>query len=170
MNHDNRGDYLGSFNTGDSILLIKKDGTYYITDFELTNRYKTDEILSINKFNSEDIISILHFDGKSKSYYIKRFQIETTTLNTSFLFISKERASKLVAITLYGTPSLLFNYRLNNGDKKEKEIIVDDFVGIKGWKALGNKILKYKNMSAFRFTDNKVKEETDGNQETLTLF
>ena len=170
LNHDNRGDYLGSFNTGDSILLIKKDGTYYITDFELTNRYKTDEILSINKFNSEDIISILHFDGKSKSYYIKRFQIETTTLNTSFLFISKERASKLVAITLYGTPSLLFNYRLNNGDKKEKEIIVDDFVGIKGWKALGNKILKYKNMSAFRFIDNEVKEETDGNQETLTLF
>ena len=170
LNHDSRGDYLGSFNTDDTILLIKKDGTYYMTNFELTNRYNADEILSVNKFNADDIISALHFDGKSKSYYMKRFQIETTTLNTPFLFISKERASKLSAVTLYKKPSLLFNYRLSNGDKKEKEIIVNDFVRTKGWKAIGNKILKHKNMSGFKFIENEIKEEKDNQEETLTLF
>jgi len=169
LNHDSRGRYLGSFNTEDSIFIIKKDGTYYMTNFELTNRYKPDDILSINKFNKEDVVSALHFDGKTKSYYIKRFQVETSTLNTPFLFISKERASKLVLVSLYKEPSLLFNYRLNNGDKKEKEITINDFVTIKGWKAIGNKILKHKNMSGFKFIDNNI-EEDNGKKEELTLF
>ena len=172
LNHDERGKYLGSFNTGDSIFIVKKDGTYYITDFELTNRYKPDEILSISKFNSNNSITAVHFDGKSKSYYIKRFLVETTTLNTPFLFISKERASKLIAVTLFRSPSLFFNYRLNNGEKKEKEIIINEFVGVKGWKAIGNKILKHKNMSTFRFVENEIEKEQDAgsDQEALTLF
>tara|TARA_Y100000814_G_scaffold89444_1_gene60657 strand:- start:489 stop:2999 length:2511 start_codon:yes stop_codon:yes gene_type:complete len=172
LNHDERGEYLGSFNTDDSILIIKKDGTYYMTDFELTNRYKPDEIFSISKFNSDISVTAVHFDGKSKSYYIKRFLIETNSLNTPFLFISKERASKLIAVTLFKSPSLFFNYRLNNGEKKGKEILISDFVGIKGWKAIGNKILKHKNMSAFKFIENEIqKEEEDvSDQETLTLF
>ena len=169
LNHDERGQYLGSFNTNDSILIIKKDGTYYMTDFEITNRYKPDEILLINKFNADYVVSALHFDGKTKSYYLKRFKIETTTLNTPFIFISRERASKLINITLHKAPLLIFNYRLNNGDKKEKEIDVDDFVGIKGWKAIGNKILKHKNMSGFKFIESQIKEE-DSETETLTLF
>ena len=112
-----------------------------------------------------------YFDGKTKSYYIKRFQIETTTLNAPFSFISKERASKLLLVTLYESPSLFFNYRLNNGDKKEKEIVVNDFVGVKGWKAIGNKILKHKNMSGFKFSENQAeKEPEDNTSETLTLF
>lgn len=172
LNHDERGKYLGSFNTGDSIFIVKKDGTYYITDFELTNRYKPDEILSISKFNSNNSITAVHFDGKSKSYYIKRFLVETTTLNTPFLFICKERASKLIAVTLFKSPSLFFNYRLNNGEKKEKEIIINEFVGVKGWKAIGNKILKHKNMSTFRFVENEIEKEQDtgSDQEALTLF
>mgnify|MGYP001311569327 FL=1 len=171
LNHDERGEYLGSFNTDDSILIIKKDGTYYMTDFELTNRYKPDEIFSISKFNSDISVTAVHFDGKSKSYYIKRFLIETNSLNTPFLFISKERASKLIAVTLFKSPSLFFNYRLNNGEKKEKEILISDFVGIKGWKAIGNKILKHKNMSAFKFIENEIQKEEDvSDQETLTLF
>ena len=171
LNHDERGDYLGSFNTDDCILLIKKDGTYHMTSFELTNRYKPEEIFLINKFNSKNTVSALHFDGKTKSYYIKRFQIETSTLNTSFTFISKERASKLIAVTLCKSPLLFFSYRLNNGDKKEKEIIVNDFVGIKGWKAIGNKILKQKNMSGFKFVEEEIDEKDENaSQETLTLF
>ena len=171
LNHDERGEYLGSFNTDDSILIIKKDGTYYMTDFELTNRYKPDEIFSISKFNSDISVTAVHFDGKAKSYYIKRFLIETNSLNTPFLFISKERASKLIAVTLFKSPSLFFNYRLNNGEKKEKEILISDFVGIKGWKAIGNKILKHKNMSAFKFIENEIQKEEDvSDQETLTLF
>ena len=50
----------------------------------------------------------------------------------------------------------MFNYRLNNGEKKKKEIIVNDFIDLKGWKAIGNKILKHKNMSGFKFVKNEL--------------
>ena len=142
-----------------------------MTDFETTNRYKIDDILSVDKFDVNHIVSALHFDGKSKSYYLKRFQIETTTLNTPFSFISSERASKLINISLYPTPLLIFNYRLNNGDKKSKEIDVNTFIDIKGWKAIGNKIPKHKNMSSFKFLESKVAQtQENDSQETLTLF
>ncbi len=171
LNHDERGQYLGSFNTNDYIFIINKDGTYHMTDFEITNRYKSDEILSIDKFNVDNVISVLHFDGKTKSYYLKRFKIETTTLNTPFTFISNERASKLINISLHSFPFLTFNYRLNNGDKREKEINVNNFIDVKGWKALGNKILKHKNMSGFKFVEPKAKElKENSDSETLTLF
>ena len=74
-------------------------------------------------------------------------------------FIDKERASKLISIILHDAPLLVFNYRLNNGDKREKKIDVNDFVGIKGWKAIGNKILKHKNMSGFKFIESQIKEK-----------
>ena len=78
----------------------------------------------------------------------------------------------MIAFTLFKSPSLFFNYRLNNGEKKEKEILISDFVGIKGWKAIGNKILKHKNMSAFKFIENEIQREEEdvSDQETLTLF
>ena len=46
---------------------------------------------------------------------------------------------------------------------------MNDFVGIKGWKAVGNKILKHKNMSGFRFIEKELKR-VDSETETLTLF
>ena len=58
---------------------------------------------------------------------------------------------------------------MSNGDKKEKEINVNNLVGVKGWKAIGNKILKHKNMSGFKFIESKI-EEKDSETETLTLF
>ena len=172
LNHDERGTYLGSFNTGELIFIIKNDGSYYMTDFELTNRYNPNEILLINKFDAENIISALHFDGKSKSYYLKRFKIETSTLNAPFSFISNERGSRLIVVSGNFEPTLLFNYRLNNGEKREKIIMVNDFVGLKGWKALGNKISKHKNMSGFKFIDtkSKISKDNDESSETLTLF
>ena len=50
-----------------------------------------------------------------------------------------------------------------------EKINVNDFVGLKGWKAIGNKILKHKNMSGFKFIESEVKEK-DSETETLTLF
>ena len=49
-----------------------------------------------------------------------------------------------------------YEYPMNELVKKEKEIDVNDFVGVKGWKAAGNKILKHKNMSGFKFINNQA--------------
>ena len=48
LNEDGRGLHLGQFNTGDHILAIFKDGTYYTTSFDMSNRYQGD-LLKIEK-------------------------------------------------------------------------------------------------------------------------
>ena len=67
LNADKQGRYLGSFNTDDSILVIYDDGDYELTNFELTNRYKINEISLIEKFNDKAFLSAIHYDGGSKT-------------------------------------------------------------------------------------------------------
>ncbi|MGA1865750.1 MAG: DNA gyrase/topoisomerase IV subunit A, partial [bacterium] len=51
LNTEDRGEYLGSFEGGDTILVIQKNGAYLLTSYELTNRYEPENILIIKKFN-----------------------------------------------------------------------------------------------------------------------
>ena len=120
LSTENRGRFLGNFNADDKIIVIHDDGCYELTTFDLSNRYKCNEIKYIGKYDTNDIISVLHYDGKNKSYYIKRFCVETNTIGKRFKFISDERASKLLLISLHQNPQFIFNHRLKNGDKKTK--------------------------------------------------
>ena len=74
----------------------------------------------IEKFNEERFITAIHYDGVSKSYYVKRFIVETTTLARKFNFISEDRGSKLIQISYSKYPILQFSYRTKRGEKKIK--------------------------------------------------
>ena len=100
LNVEERGQYLGEFDTEDAIMVIYKDGSYELTNFELTNRYDPAKVLIMEMFKPETVITAVHYDGKSKEYYVKRFQIETTTLDKSFSFISDAPNSKLAVVCL----------------------------------------------------------------------
>ena len=175
LNTDKQGRYLGSFNTEDSILVIYEDGSYELTDFELTNHYKLNEIKIMEKLNLEKVISAIHYDGGAKSFYVKRFLIETSTLGKRFHFISEERGSKLNLITTNSAPILSFNYRTKRGEKKSRQENLLEFVDVKGWKAMGNKLGNYLRMSGFSWIlEEKPNKENDGIQDEdvdeLTLF
>lgn len=143
LNNDNRGRYLGEFDTNDKILVIRKEGTYEITNFELTNRYDLDKILHIGQFDAETIVSAIHFDGKAKDYFVKRFLIETTTEGKTFSFISQEPGSKLIFVSLADEPWIHYTYQKGSGKNvvtEEQEVNLATFIEVKGWKALGNKL------------------------------
>ncbi len=173
LNTDKQGRYLGSFNTDEAILVVYEDGSYELTDFELTNRFKLNEIKLIEKFVPEKFLTSVHFDGGSRTYYVKRFLIETATFGRRFVFISEERASKLVLISSSENPILEYSYRTKRGEKKTRKEDLLKFVDVKGWKALGNKLGNYLRMSGFKWVD-ELKPETPestlkANSE-LTLF
>ncbi len=150
LNSEERGEFLGSFNTDDKILVIYTDGSYELTTFDFSNRYKSAEILLIEKFNPISNISAVHYDGKQRIYYVKRFKIETTTIGKKFNFITEERGSKIILATSFSNPIISFNYRTKSGDKKNKMIALLDIVDIKGWKSIGNKLGNYLRMSGFK--------------------
>ena len=173
LNTDKQGRYLGSFNTDDAILVVHHDGSYELTSFELTNRYKVNEIQIIEKYNSVQTLTAVHFDGGSRNYYVKRFHIETTTTGKRFGFISEYRGSKLVLISIGDHPLLKFNYHTKSEEKKSKIENLVDFVEVKGWKALGNKLGNYLRMSGFKWLEENKVENPDSDEESeveLTLF
>ena len=98
-NIEKRGRYLGLFNSEDKIIVLYKDGSYEITNFDLSNRYKISDINILEKYSEERIYSAVHQDGKSKKIYIKRFSVNTNTLSRRYNFISENRGSKLLAIS-----------------------------------------------------------------------
>ena len=173
LNTDKQGRYLGSFNTDDAILIIYEDGSYELANFELTNRFKLNEISLIEKFNSDRVLTAVHFEGGSRTYYIKRFHIETTTFGRLFNFISDERTSKLILVSSAENPILEYSYRTKRGEKKTRKENLVQFVEIKGWKALGNKLGNYLRMSGFKWIEelSEVNPEIDEVAKSeLTLF
>lgn len=139
LNSDGRGIYLSDLNKGDQILSIYSNGTYEITDYDMNNRYSFEEMVHITKFNPDLVISAVYFEGEKGWSMAKRFNIETSSVNQRFQFISDHKSSKLYYATSHPAPEVLFSY------KKRKENIdeiltINEFVDIKGWKALGNKI------------------------------
>jgi topoisomerase-4 subunit A len=71
---------------------------------------------------------------------IKRFHLETTSLDKKFLFISDHKASKLIAVTDNYAPNVQIKHK-PDGKTNELEIIpIDDLAEVRGWKALGSKL------------------------------
>ena len=157
LNFDERGSLLGRFEVDDKVLVVYKTGEYEIASLDLNRRFNASDIEIFKKFDN-DIISCLHYIGNKKSYYLKRFKIETNQSDRLFSFIDDSRGSKFIKATININPSLNFKYRLKNGDRKDKSINILDFIDIKGWKASGNKIPSFLRMSSFSFIDGEAKD------------
>ena len=143
LNRDERGIFLGDFDTGDLILVVYKDGSYEMTDYEMSNRYDIKEVAAIQKYDPEIVVSAIYYDGEKKSTLVKRFKIETTTTGTKYPFISDHRMSKLLYATIDMEAVVEYTIK-HNKEKQVKKIDLDKFIDIKGWKALGNKLIDQK--------------------------
>jgi topoisomerase IV subunit A len=169
LNKDERGDYLGNFNTGHQILVIYKSGEYEITNFELTQRYEMEQIAIIQKLSDKTVISCVYFDGESKEYYVKRFQIETKTEDQKFLFISEHKNSKLEVVSTKPNATINFNIlKGKNKEKVEETVNLDEFIDVKGWRAQGNKLTSHTVAGKIKEIEPLQEESEEGEAETST--
>lgn len=168
LNTDQRGKHIGNFLGEDKILVILKDGSYELTSFELTNRYDATNIMLIEKFREDVILTALYYEGGSKHNYIKRFKVETTTPNKVFKFISEERSSKLHFISSAGAMKVNVKYT-EKGKNAFQDFQLDELIDVKGWRATGNKfpIDKIKEVTILESSaqENDSKEVVKANEE-----
>ncbi|RAW01272.1 DNA gyrase/topoisomerase IV subunit A [Pseudochryseolinea flava] len=145
LNKDKRGKYLGKFDGDDKIIAFQRNGSYKITSYDLNNRYEPEKTLHIEKFNPEKAVSAVYVDGESKQYMVKRFLIETSTLDKEFGFISEGIGSRLIVATTSETPEVEMEVQKAKDKPKKTEVVnLEELVEIKGWKALGNRLSEYK--------------------------
>lgn len=139
LNTEGRGRMLGEFDGDDSILVVYQDGSYEMTGYELTNRFEMNKIVAIEKFHPDIVITAVHYDGAQQEYFVKRFKIETRTRDRRFYFISEAPNSKAAFVSIQPEPFIEYTV----GVKKSQEKVslnLAEFIDVKGWKALGNKL------------------------------
>jgi topoisomerase-4 subunit A len=143
INTEERGKYLGAFDTGGQIIVIYKDGAYEINDLDLNKKYDASKIMFIKKWDPEKAVSAIYYDGEKGWVMVKRFLVETTTTDQLFSFISDAGGSKLYFATQNTGPEVKYSFK-KGGQKLEELLKLEDFIDVKGWKAMGNKLCEYK--------------------------
>ena len=158
LNTEERGVYIGSFEGEDKILVAFKNGTYELTNYELTNRYDPNELVYIEKFNAEKVVSAIYFDADKKQFNAKRFKIETQTMNNKFLFIKEGTGNYLEMVTTHSDPVIL----LKTGKKRnpdEEEINLAEFVEVTNYRTVGARIAGEELISAELASDEEEPDE-----------
>jgi topoisomerase IV subunit A len=142
LNTESKGKFLGNFDGDDKILVIYKDGNYEITGQEITQRFDTDSIELIEKFDPDKIITAVYLDNEKLQYNVKRFKIETTTINTKFFFIEEGEGNQLLKVSTDLEPGLQMQSGRGSQIRKAK-IKLNKVVDVMGWRAIGNKLTDY---------------------------
>ena len=155
LNEDGRGLHLGQFNTGDHILAIFKDGTYYTTTFDLSNRYQG-ELLRIEKLDPAKVFTVLYYDKSVTSFYVKRFSFDVSD-NTPVSFISDSKGSYLVEISDDLHPQFEIIFGGKNVNRDAEKVDAEEFIAKKGLQAKGKRVSPF-DVSSVAFVEPLVKE------------
>jgi len=139
LNLEERGQLLGGFDTGDFLLVLYKNGTYEREELDMTRRYDPKNLFFIGKFSEDMVVSAVYYEGERSITLVKRFEIETSSPGQQFNFITDHKMSKLYLATVHPNPEVEVSYRVKR-ETQSKIIQLADFIDVKGWKSLGNKL------------------------------
>lgn len=152
LNGDGRGAFLGEFDTGDYVLAIYKNGTYEMCDLEGYKKYDPADLIFIGKYDPEMVVNAVYFDGQKGWTMVKRFKVETSSLDQRFSFLTEHPESKLIFASVKEAPRVKYALRVKS-KRMEGELDIADFISVKGWKAAGNKLSDQKVSSVEEITD-----------------
>ena len=145
LNVDERGEFLGAFEAEDKILCINQQGDLQLKGFELSTHFDEDMIV-IEKFNPAKPISAIYFNGNKQCYFVKRFKVAIKSKKTNFISDSKGSLLEVVSTDFRPQAEVIF---IKEKGKQRKTVIInmEEFIAVKGVKAIGNKL-----------SNNKIKE------------
>ena len=168
LNYDEQGDYLGEFNSGDQILVILKNGDFYLTNFDLNNHFE-DNLLRIEKYNADKIWTVALFDKDQSGFlYVKRFGMEATTRHQNFL--GENPDNQMLILTDVAFPRLLITMGGNDSFREPIEVDAEEFISVKSFKARGkrvttNNVAKVEELEPTRTPSSTLPHEGEGEPE-----
>tara|TARA_R110000868_G_scaffold1147_7_gene8814 strand:- start:1092 stop:3752 length:2661 start_codon:yes stop_codon:yes gene_type:complete len=148
LNVDGRGELLGEFKGDDLLLVINQKGVVKTFLPVLTSHFD-DDMIVLEKWIPEKPISAIYWEGEKERFYVKRFLVESENKEESF--ISEHPKSYLELVSTDWRPMVEIEFPKPRGrDAKENESVdIEDFISVKGIKALGNQFIteKVKNIN-----------------------
>lgn len=168
LNADERGEYLGEFDTDDKILTVMQDGTYELNTYELTNHFD-DKIIRIEKHDPELIFSAVHLDGKSGNHYVKRFVFDTIPTGRRQTFINEGPDSRLILLTRAEEPLIQLDIKKGKTQTDDSlELNLAELIEVKGIKAQGNRLTPHTVAQLVLLSKESALHELSGNSPEKT--
>ena len=141
LNYDERGQYLGEFQSDDLILVAMENGDFYTTNFDLNNHYDAG-IKVIEKFDPDKVWSAALYDADQQGYpYIKRFTFEASSRKLNYL--GENKSNQLIFLTGIVYPRLKVTFGGADSFREPLDIEIDEFIGVKSYKAKGKRITTF---------------------------
>ena len=141
LNYDEHGQLLGEFFDDDQILVILKNGDYYLSNFDENNHYE-ENILRIEKYEADKVWTAILYDADNQGYpYLKRFQMDATKRKQNWL--SDNPTSQLILLTDTVYPRIQLTYGGADAFRGKEEIDAEQFIAVKGYKAKGKRLTTY---------------------------
>jgi len=161
LNADGRGTLLGTFKGDDKILTVNSKGDVKLISFDLSNRFD-DEYIILEKWKPNQSISCIYFDGEKGIYFIKRFLLENTTNVQTFMPSEHPKSFIEFVGNVDGSIAEITFAKDKTGKVKDPETInLDEFISVKGIKAMGNQFIKDKVKSINIIVPEPVEEEEE---------
>jgi topoisomerase-4 subunit A len=93
----------------------------------------------LEKWHPKKPISAIYYDGEKERYYVKRFLVENE--NKEEIFITEHANSQLEIVSTDWRPVAEIIFTKVKGVQKENQTIdLEQFIAIKGIKAIGNQL------------------------------
>ena len=168
LNYDGRGEYLGEFQSDDSILVVLNTGEFYTTNFDVSNHYENN-VSIVEKFDGNKVWTAALYDADQQNYpYLKRFCFESTTRKQNYL--GDNKATQLILLTDEYYPRLEVIFGGHDSFRDPMVIEADEFIAVKGFKAKGKRITTYtvetiNELEPTRFPDAPAPDKTEENEE-----
>ena len=141
LNYDGRGEYLGEFQSDDTILVVLNNGDFYTSNFDLSNHYE-DNVSIVEKFDSNKVWTAALYDADQQNYpYLKRFCFEGSNRKQNYL--GENKNNRLILLTDEFYPRLEVIFGGHDSFREPLEIDADEFIAVKGFKAKGKRITTY---------------------------
>jgi topoisomerase-4 subunit A len=138
LNVDGRGELLGEFRPNDRLLIVNQSGKLKTIIPEITTHFEEDMIV-LEKWNPNKPITCVYYDGEKDRYFIKRFLVENE--NKEEIFITEHSNSQLEIVSTDWRPVAEVIFAKLKGIQKENQTIdLEQFISVKGIKALGNQL------------------------------
>ena len=184
LNVDGRGDLLGEFRGEDKILVVLQNGSLKIIDPDMSAHFN-DDMIVLEKWMPKKPLSVVYFDGKKQRFFVKRFLVENENKHEKFITEHKDSFLELISTDWKPVIEIVFNKIRNKTQKPNQVIELEQFISIKGIKAIGNqlsseKIKQINALDAIEYEppvempadeievfDEKIVEDEDVGQKTL---
>ena len=138
LNVDGRGELLGEFRPSDKILIIQQSGKLKVVIPELSTHFESDMVV-LEKWIPKKPISAIYYDGEKERYYLKRFLVETENKEETFITEHPNSQLEIVSTDYRPVAEIIFP-KIKGVQKESITVDVEDFIAVKGFKALGNQL------------------------------